>query len=306
MKTWIAAIALSALAGFVSAAPDDLEDAYAKLKEATTKKDPEEVKKWSAETSKLARALVAAPKPSDASEVDNWKQRVDYGKDITSYSEYALSATAMQQTDPAKTIDLVETLEAQNPKSKYLDDCAGPYLAALEKHGGEAKQFAAASRIVAAAPNNEFVLLALASGNQARKSADRALTYANKLVNVMKTKAKPEGVSQADWDRRKTVMLGRGYWIAGVISGEKQIWVEADRNLRAALPLIGKEPSMTGAAYFYLGLSNYQLGKMVGDRTKMQEAVKFSDQAAAIQGPYSQPAYRNSIAIKAELGKPRR
>ncbi len=117
----------------------------------------------------------------------------------------------------------------------------------------------------------------------------------------MKSKPKPEGLPQADWDRRKTVMLGRGYWIAGVISGEKQAWVDCDRNLRAALPLIGKEPSMAGAAYFYLGLSNYQLGKMVGDKTKMQEAVKFSDQAVAIPGPYSQPAYRNSMAIKAEL-----
>ncbi len=301
MKTWIAGAVLFSLVGLVSAAPDELEDAYAKLKEAQTKKDADEVKKWSAETSKLARALVNAPQPTDASEVDAWKQRVEYGKEVDAYTEYALSATAMQGIEAAKVITLVEALEAQNPKSKYLDECAGSYLAALEKQGGEAKQFAAANQLIAATPNNEFVLLALASGNQGRKSPDKALNYANKLVTVMKSKPKPEGLPQADWDRRKTVMLGRGYWIAGVISGEKQAWVDCDRNLRAALPLIGKEPSMAGAAYFYLGLSNYQLGKMVGDKTKMQEAVKFSDQAVAIPGPYSQPAYRNSMAIKAEL-----
>jgi len=56
--------------------------------------------------------------------------------------------------------------------------------------------------------------LALATGSQGRKNAGQALNYSNKLVNVMKSKPKPDGVSQADWDRRKTVMLGRGYWIA--------------------------------------------------------------------------------------------
>jgi len=204
----------------------------------------------------------------------------------------------MQGLEAGKTISLVDALIAQNAKSKYLDECAGSYLAALEKQGGEAKQFAAANQLIAGTPNNEFVLLALASGYQGRKNGDRALTYANKLVTVMKTKAKPEGVSQADWDRRKTVMLGRGYWISGVIDGEKQAWVDCDKNLRAALPLIGKEPSMAGPAYFYLGLSNYQLGKMVGDRAKMQEAIKFTDQAVAIPGPYSQQAYKNSMAMK--------
>jgi len=118
------------------AAPDDLEDAYAKLKEAQTKKDADEVKKWSGETSKLARALVAAPQPTDAAEADAWKQRVEYGKEVDTYTEYALSATAMQSAaEPAKTIALVEALIAQNPKSKYLDECAGSYLAALEKAG---------------------------------------------------------------------------------------------------------------------------------------------------------------------------
>jgi hypothetical protein len=302
VKTWIAGIAMFSLIGVVSAAPDELEDAYGKLKEAQTKKDADEVKKWAAETSKLARALVSAPQPTDASEVDTWKQRVEYGKDVDTYTEYALSATAMQSAaEPGKVIALVDALIAQNPKSKYLDECAGSYLAALEKQGGEPKQFAAANQLVAATPNNEFVLLSLATGNQGRKSADKALNYANKLVNVMKSKPKPEGVSQADWDRRKTVMLGRGYWIAGVIEGEKQAWVDCDKNLRAALPLIGKEPSMAGAAFFYLGLSNYQLGKMVDDKAKKLEGLKFSDQAAAIPGPYSQPAYRNSMAIKSEL-----
>src|SRR5260370_40252971 len=111
VKTWIAGITLFSLVGLISAAPDELEDAYAKLKEAQTKKDVDEVKKWAAETSKLARALVSAPQPTDASEVDTWKQRVAYGKDVDTYTEYALSATAMQSAaEPAKAIALVDAL----------------------------------------------------------------------------------------------------------------------------------------------------------------------------------------------------
>ena len=78
-----------------------------------------------------------APQPSEADQVENWKQRVEYGKEVIAYTEYALSYMATQ--DPAKTVELVDTLLAQNPKSKYLDVCAPAYLAALGKIGA-AKQ----------------------------------------------------------------------------------------------------------------------------------------------------------------------
>src|ERR1700722_2725268 len=83
------AIAVFALVGVVRA--DELEDSYAKLKATVEKKDAEAVVADAAATNKLAQVLITAPQPSDAAEGDNWKQRVGYGKEVASYSEYAIA-----------------------------------------------------------------------------------------------------------------------------------------------------------------------------------------------------------------------
>lgn len=292
MKILFATFALVACAGLAIA--DDLDDNYAALKDAQSKKEADEVKKLAVETNKAAKVEAAKPQPSDASEVDHWKQRVEFAKQVQTFAEYSLSTTA--NSVPAKTVELVDTLIEMNPKSQYLNDCAGSYLAALGKEGTK-KQVEGAQKIVNGAPNNEDALYALAAGNQ-------NVTYASRLVNVLRTKAKPEGMSDADWTRRKDMMLGQGYYVMGSQACAKSTWTDCDKNLRAALPLVSKEPSLAGPTYFFLGLANYNLSKLTNDRVKLQEAEKFSEQSAAIPGPMQQQAMRNVAAMKQDLAGP--
>lgn len=237
--------------------------------------------------------------------MSDWQQQVDYGKEVEGYTEYALAVTAQQSSQPAETVALVDMLLAQNSKSKYVDLCAPAYLTALGKTGGSAKQLEGMAKVAAGRPDNEVALGALAEG-YASKSPDRALGYANKLVSSLKTKAKPEGVAEADWQRSKDAGLATGYYIAGMINGSKQSWVDCDRDLRAALPLISGDKARLGGAYFYLGLANYQYGKLIRDRSRMQQGLKYSQESAAIAGPMQASAYRNVNAIQAELNGARR
>jgi uncharacterized protein YfiM (DUF2279 family) len=237
------------------------------------------VKADAAATNKLAMALVNAPQPSDAAEVDNWKQRVEYGKEVSAYSEYALAYVATQ-VEGAKTIELVDALIAQNPKSKYLDTCTSAYLAALGKSGA-AKQLEGMKKIADGRPDNEVALAALAEGLMS-KSPDSALRYANTLIKL------------------KGAGLATGYFVAGVINGAKSSWLDCDRDLKAALPMT-KDNYKLGIVYFYLGLANYQLGKITMDRTRMQTGLKYSQQSAAIAGPMKDQAYHNVLAIQGEL-----
>ncbi len=276
-RTLFTAIAMFALVGLVRA--DELEDSYTKLKDTVAKKDAEAVKADAAATNKLAQALINAPQPSDAGEVQNWKERVEYGKEVAAYSEYALAYVATQVDGP-KTIELVDALIAQNPKSKYLDTCTAAYLAALGKSGA-AKQLEGMKKIVEGRPDNEVALAALAEGLMS-KSPDSALRYANTLIKL------------------KGPGLATGYFVAGVINGAKTIWIDCDRDLRAALPLVHDNYKL-GIVYFYLGLADYQLGKMTMDRTKMQTGLKYSQQSAAIAGPMKDQAYHNVLAIQNEL-----
>jgi hypothetical protein len=293
-KTLFVAITLFAFVRLVRA--DELEDSYTKLKEAVEKKDADAVKTEAANAFKLAQAVVSAPQPSEADKVEEWKQRVDYGKDVIGYTEYALSFMATQDSD--KTIEMVDALLAQNPKSKYVDVCAPAYLAALGKSGA-AKQLDGMTKIVAGRPDNEVALAALTEGLMS-KNPERALTYANRLLGVLKANKKPEGLPDADWEKAKTTGLASAYFVAGVIYGSKNSWIECDRDLKSALPL-NQDSYRLGIIYFYLGLSNYQLGKVTMDKPRIQTALKYSQQSAAIAGPMKDQASHNVTAIQNEL-----
>ena len=301
MKTCIATIAFLSLTGLVWA--DDLDDGFNNLKAAVeAKKGPDDIKPLAASTLKAAKTVETGAAPADV-EPDSWKKRQEFAKQVESYTEYALAVTAAQSTEPAKTVELVDALIAQNPKSTYLDQCAGAYISALGKQGGAAKQLDGAAKVLVARPENEIALSTLAEGYQG-KSPDRALGYANKLVSVMRTKAKPEGVAEADWDRVKQAMLASGYYIVGVSNAQKQSWIDCDRDLKTALPYISKDNNRLGPAYFYLGLCNYQLGKLTQDRTRIQAGQKYSAQSAAIAGPMQGQASQNATAMQRELGGP--
>jgi len=301
VKTRIAVVALIAFAGVGTVAGQELSDVYTNLQAAVAKKDVDSVAKLSADVSKMAKPIIASPQPAAAGEVDAWKQRVEYAKEVDSYASYALSATAMGAADPAKTVELVDELIAQDPKSKYVDTCAGVYLEAARKTGGAAKQMDGAAKIVAGRPDNTEALLILAAGNSS--SPYRLLSYGNRLVAAAR-KPKPEGTADAEWERLKSIALGRGLYFAGVANAQKTAWADCDRDLKEALPYIGKEPALVGTAYFYLGLSNYQLGRLMNDRARMLTAQKYSEQSAAMAGPNQQAAARNAAAIKGELAGP--
>lgn len=290
-------VALFALAGLVRA--DDLEDSYAKLKDAVSKKDADAVKTEAATTRKLAEDLVNAPQPKEADQVKDWKDRVEYGKEVVNYTEYAMAITAAQVAEPAKTVQLVETLLAANPKSKYLDDCAFAYLSALGKIGGAAKQLAGMTKIVNGRPDNEVALQALAEGTLS-SSSGAALGYANRLIAVLSKKQRPEGMPEPDWEKMKTAGLASGYYIAGVVNGARGSWIDCDRDMKAAAGLI-HDNARLGVVDFYLGLSNYQLGKLTLDRPRMQQALKYMQAAAAIPGPMRDQASHNALAIQNEL-----
>ena len=301
LPAWCLAAVL--LATPVVSAGGELEDSYQRLQDAVAQKDASRVLKLVAEIYPLACEMASASEPAEAGEKAVWKSHVDYAKSIESYTEYALYSTAIQ-SPAAALVQLIGALERQNPKSKYLDEAYGPYLVALNQTGAGARVTAIAEKALSNFPENEDLLLLLADAALA-KNPDRALALANRLTAALNRHGKPANIAGADWERKKTAGLGRGYWIAGVVYGAKDQYVNADRSLRASLPLIQGQNAMTGPALFYLGMANYNLGKMTANKARVLEAAKFSEQCAAIAGPYSDQARHNALVMKAEAAKMR-
>jgi tetratricopeptide (TPR) repeat protein len=283
---------------------DDLEKSFKSLQQAESNKDAAQVKKLAADVFRLAGQVTSASAPEDAAEKEAWTNRVSYVRDIQVRAEYALYVTAIQ-APPAVTVDLMGTLEQGSPKSRYLDEGYARYFLALTQTGAGAKIPAIAEKALANFPNNDDLLLILADTAMNRKQSDRALGYARRLVAAVPKHAKPEGMSAADWDRKRNVSLGRGYWIAGIVLSEKTQYFEADKNLRAALPLVQGNDAMRAAALFNLGVANYQLGRTTLNKAQVIEAAKFSEQCAAISGPYQQQAWTNAAVMKREADRMR-
>ncbi len=281
------------------------DDSFAALKAAEAKKDAAAVKKLAAQTHALAAEELQVPEPEGADMQKAWKDRLAWAREVDTFTEYALYSTSLQ-APPAVAIDLLQMLEAQNPKSKYLDEGGyGRYFAALSESGQASKIVPIASKAIANLPDCVDLLMVLVDNAMAQNAGGNALTYGQRLVSAMSRDTKPEGMAQADWDRKRALALGRGYYAMGMAQAQANRPFDVDKSLRAALPYIKGNSSMYGTALFQLGVANYQLGRQLLDRQRMMQAADFSDQASRIPGPHQQDAWRNTQAIRSEVAKMR-
>jgi hypothetical protein len=269
MKLFALSVGLVLLAAPAIVLADDLDDALAALKAAEPSKDVAKIKQLASVAHETAKKWETASPSADADK-ESVEARARYAVEVDSYSEYALYALAIQ--DPKAAPDLTTTIEKQNPKSKYLE-----------------------------MPD---LLVVLADNALSKNQNDRALSYANRIIAAA-GKPAPSGIEAAEWERTKSASLGRGYWTAGVVLATQQKYKDADRDLRAALPLIKGNNAMLGPALFFLGVANNYLSTMLNSKAKMLEAAQFSEQSAKIAGPYQDQANKNAFLMKTAAEKMR-
>lgn len=283
----------------LAADPGDLDAAYNNLKAAEGKKDADLIGKWSAQTSEIARKIAGSTKDTE----EDAKQRIDYAKQVDTYTEYALYAAALQQTDPRKIILLGTALEQRNPNGQYLQKVAATYLNAVRQVEGNDKAGLAAERIAAhEAPSEDALLMAADHAMRTKAPPDKVIGYATKLIDTLTNKPKAEGMSDSDWEKKKTTMLGLANWMAGMSYGAQNKLPQADKSLRAALPYIKGNEQLLGPALFQLGLVDYKMGTGGKSRAMLQDALKFNEQCAAVRGPMQAQAAKNIRVIRTELG----
>jgi tetratricopeptide (TPR) repeat protein len=290
--------ALEAGGKLIAADPDDVESAYACLQAAEAKKDAELVIKWSAITSTAARKLAESPKPADTGDAEEWARRVDYAKQVDVRTEYSLYATLLQVTDPKKKILLGDALEQRNPASQYLPQMADQRFLAYVQAGETAKGMAIADKAIEKGQASVEMLLAAADAERSRKQYAKSIALAKQAVQAAAAKPKPEGASDADWTTWKTQIASRAHWTAGISAAAQNQWAAADQELRAALPGIRSSRDMLAEALFYLGLSNYRIAE-AGTTERARDALRFSQECAAIPGRFQGPATTNVRAIRA-------
>jgi hypothetical protein len=274
--------------------PDDPEAALQNLKAAEAQKDPALIRKYSAVTAKAARKMAGAPQPKEADEVAAWKSSVEYAKQVASYADYALYRAAVESRDPKTVIDLAEALRQQNPESEYSSKVTQQLFIAYRQANDNAKALALAEQVLATDQSSEDMLLVVADNYaQQNKEPAKVHAYAAKIVEVMASKPKPEGVSDTDWANRKTLVTGLAHYMSGKLYYTEKNYGKADQELRAALPMAETNANMKPEVLFFLGFSNYQL-------KKPQDAANYYKACAAIKSQFQAAAQKSLLGIRNE------
>ncbi|HEU0141814.1 MAG TPA: hypothetical protein VFQ79_18975 [Bryobacteraceae bacterium] len=275
----------------LAADPEDARMAHETLKAAEGTKDPDLILKWSNHGSEVARKIAASTKPGDDEDEEHWKQRVDFAKQFDTYTEYALYAALLQTPDPGKKAMLAETLEKRNPESQYLPQMAGPLFVAYQQSGAKDKALALAEKTLQKEQTNEDMLLAVADHYMSQKDAGKVLLYSGKLIELMQTKPRPEGTNEEDWEKKKALSLGLGYWMQGMTYMSQNKFVDAEKSLRASLPHIKENEQLMPSALFNLGLANHKL-------KRNKDAVTYFSQCSKYKSPYQAQAIQNVTALR--------
>ncbi|MEO8662643.1 MAG: hypothetical protein ABI693_29555 [Bryobacteraceae bacterium] len=286
----------------IASDPDDLDTALVALKALEAGKDPDSIRKWSVITSDAARKVVSGEKPADV-EADEWKQRVDYAKQVDTYCDYAFYASALSSTNPVKTIDLFETLEKRSPQSQYVAQTTPVYFRALVQAKQMEKAVALTEKYAAQNQADENMLVTAADYYFTKQNNDKTIAMALKTIEVLTPKGAPTGVDPAAWEKDKKTKLGAAHWYAGMAYANQSKFQQADTELRAALPNIEGQDYLKGGALFTLGLANFKMGDAAKGDTGSKhvlDAFRFSQQAATIKSPWQPLAAKNVAAIKTQ------
>lgn len=280
--------------------PADLIAAHQNLKAAEMKKDPALVKKWAIPTAQLAQKTAAAPQPKDEKEIEAWKANTGYAKQVKTYTEYTLFATALQSGDAKTKVDLLETLQKQNPKSEYVPQSAEQLFIAYQQMGATAKALSVAQRYANTEHANEDMLLVVAESALQNVEVARVHSSTARILKLIAAKPKPEGMTDAAWQSRKAIVAGLAHYLNGKMYYVENKFGPADDELRAALPLVQSNAALKPEVLFLLGVANYRIGRQSNTMGRILEAVKYSKECAAIKSPFQDLAQRNLSVIRLE------
>jgi tetratricopeptide (TPR) repeat protein len=272
--------------------PDNLEAAKLSLKAAESKASTEDIQKWADCNWRIA-ARVAAKGGKAAADAQQ----------IQVYAEYSLYNVAQQTTDDMARLRLLESLKEMNPKSPYVENVPADAFAIYKKLNQMDKAIALAQQTLAEQPDNVDMLMAISEYYFGKQEArDKIIANSAHLVEVLQNKPRPATLTEEDWQKKKTHMVGTAYYMAGISASFSGQYGKADQYLRAALPLIGNDAAQQASALYELGMSNYRMADSAPARAK--DALAYWRRCATIKSNFQGQAMKNIEAVRAEFNLP--
>src|SRR6185312_5454049 len=145
----------------------------------------------------------ASPQPQASQPQASPAQPQTQKKEIKDPAEYNAYVGAVQQQDPTAKISGLEAFLTQYPNSVMKEDALDLLMATYQQANNQAKVVETANKILAANPDNVKALVLLAYYDRAGQKWADAKQHAERGLQALPKWTKPEGVSDADFEKQK-------------------------------------------------------------------------------------------------------
>ena len=253
--------------------PQDIEIAQKSLKIAEDQKDAALIEKWSAIAARAAGSNGA----------------------LHDHVDYVAYSAITRIADTGRKREAIEQFLKSHKGSPYQTVLEDLYLQSWRESGDSQGTLAAAQRVLQQDDSNLSALAIVADSYlQSEKEPQKLMACARKILAVVEKQPKQEGLSAAEWSRKKAPLIGHAYWMMGTVSMQQDKYSDADKSIRAALPYLKDDSRLLSTALFYLGWANYHLGNL-------PDALRFNRQCTLVQGPYQAQAAKSVQVITAQI-----
>ncbi len=202
-------------------------------------------------------------------------------------AEYDLYNSIVQEQDPNKKIQLLDSYNEKYPGSKFKLQIQLMYTLTYQQLKDADKMYESAQKVLEMDPNNVQGLFFITSltttmGKTDAQFLSNGEQAAKKLISVLNGMEKPESMDQAAWTKQKNVMITLAHRALGMIAMNRKNNAEAEKQFREVLNL---EPQ-NGQISYWLG--SVILGQR--DPSKQPEAFWHFARAANLSGDGAMPA----------------
>ena len=225
-----------------------------------------------------------ASAPPSGMEADNWERQkaatLESNKDNITYIEQAIFLGVYRTQNAAKRAALLTHFAELFPSSPYAIQALGVAATSYQQEQNTPKMLEVASGVLAKDPNNIGMLLLLSDYFGERgEQLDKAEAYAKKVIAVLGTATKPEGVTDEQWQQQVSLEKGLALSSLGQVNIQKKDNASAAENFKAAGPLLKADENSYGK-------NQYRLGFALLNLKKNAEAKEAFTQSASVNSVY--------------------
>ncbi len=263
--------------------PDNFSNAVNMVRGASEKGDNDKLMAYGEKVPGILQRFKASPAPSGA-DAANWERQktttLESNKDNITYVQQAIFLGVYRTPNAAKRAALLTHFAELFPDSPYANQALGVAATSYQQAQNVPKMLEVANGLLAKDPNNIGMLLLLSDYySEKGDQLDKAEASAKKAMAALGTAAKPEGVTDEQWQQQVSLEKGLALSALGQVSIQKKDNAQAVENFKAAAPLLKADENSYGR-------NQYRLGFALLNLKRNAEAKDAFAQSASVNSAY--------------------